>query len=69
MFGYYNKKLDSSLRSLLKEGNHLNLDQRLTVWANVYFTDFEVKLDEKLVNKINEAVINHIENFEQYEIA
>lgn len=48
LFGNSNKKLDSSLQRMLKEGSHLNEDPKLTVWAVHYFADFEIKVDPAL---------------------
>lgn len=55
----FNKRLDSSLRSLIKDSYLLDTDRKLFVQYLTYVADFESPLDEALRSKIQVAFDLH----------
>jgi hypothetical protein len=55
----FNKRLDASLRTLIKSTPVLDADKRLFVQFVTYAADFEIKIDEALRAKIVGALETH----------
>ncbi|CDW73278.1 UNKNOWN [Stylonychia lemnae] len=65
----HNKKLDQSLRTLVKETNLLNIDKKLFVQFICYAADFNIKIDQKLQQAIDVAFDAHLQDLTQQDLA
>ena len=59
----FNKRLDASLRSIIKSSYVLESDRKLFVEYLSYIVDFDSKVDDALRDKLTSAFQTHLSSF------